>query len=86
MAASGSWPALGEMTRKSKKVVTESGKDSPEKSPPSGGETELATALGSKDQPPEKNVGSSEGTETDQQKGKKKGDGRDFSVAPVDVK
>ena len=63
------------MTQKSKKV-TESGKDSPEKSPPSGGETELlSTALGSRDQqPPEKNLGSGEGTETDQQKGRKKGD------------
>ena len=65
------------MAQKSKKI-TESGKDSPEKSPPSGGETELLSStatLGSRDQqPPEKNLGSGEGTEADQQKGKKKGD------------
>lgn len=57
------------MTQKSKKVA-ESGKDSPEKSPPSGGESELAAALGSREQQP----GSNEGSEGDQQKGKKKGD------------
>ena len=60
------------MAQKSKKV-SESGKDSPDKSPPSGGESELAAALSSREQASEKN--SSEGVlDSDQQKGKKKGE------------
>lgn len=73
MAASSSWPALGEMTEKSKKVG-ESGKDSPDKSPPSGGESELAAALSSKEQSlSDRNAGGGDGADLDQQKGKKKG-------------
>ena len=64
------------MTQKSKKVV-ESGKDSPEKSPPSSGESELTAALGSRDprdpQSSDKQPGSNDGTDPDQQRGKKKG-------------
>ena len=59
------------MTHKSKKIA-EAGKNSPEKSPPSGGESELASMLGSREQPSEKHMGSSEGNDPDQQKGKKK--------------
>jgi hypothetical protein len=59
------------MTQKSK-----GGKDSPEKSPPSGGESELASALGSREQPSEKHSGSSEGSDPDQQRGKRKGNKR----------
>lgn len=61
------------MTQKSKKVG-ESGKDSPEKSPPSGGESELVSVMSSKEQPPsEKHSGSSEGSDPDQQRGRRKG-------------
>ena len=61
------------MTQKSKKVA-ESGKDSPEKSPPSGGESELTAAFGSRDpQSSDKQPGSNDGTDPDQQRGKKKG-------------
>ena len=58
------------MTQKSKKA-TESGKDSPEKSPPSGGESELAAAVGSREQ--QSTSGNIEGADADQQKSKKKG-------------
>ena len=71
MAASSSWPALGEMTQKSKKPTAESGKDSPEKSPPSGGESDLAITVSSREQ--QSIPGNSEGADADQQRGKKKG-------------
>ena len=67
------------MTQKSK-----GGKDSPEKSPPSGGESELASALGSREQPSEK---SSEGSDPDQQRGKRRGKGGErvkiFTLCPL---
>lgn len=74
MAASSSWPALGEMAQKSKKPATEGGKDSPEKSPPSGGESELAATVSAREQ--QSIPGNAEGVDADQQKGKKKGTGK----------
>ena len=74
------------MTQKSKKTG-DGGKESPpEKSPPSGGESELATAMGLGEQPSEKRPGNNEGTDPDQQKGKKKGTVGCLSISASDMK